>query len=514
MRFRCLTLAAVLVVSLCPPALAAPAAPRIVFDPAAWDYGMIMQGTVAKATVTVTNSEPAPVTVTFVPTCTCLQVAPASLLIPPGSRGAFSLTFDSRDDVGKTTRGYIVRTDNKGAADLYYSLSGVVRTENAAAPAWTAPNAPAAPPASAGAAARVTVTLDYYYTPGCRSCEEFLSATLPGIAAARGVAVDVRRRDILQPAVFQELTALAAAAGRPLQAVPALHIGGTLLQGDKEILSALPGLLAAAAAEGTRTAPAASVQSGSGAASSVPVAALPVLAAGLIDGINPCAFTTLIFLLASLVLGGRGRREVLLIGALFSFSVFVTYLLVGLGFFAALRAAGVVPLVSAILRWILAAALVVFAALSFYDYTLVRRGRAAGMLLQLPGFLKKRIHSSIRTRARGDRPAGSSGLRAAALAGSSLVLGFLVSIFEFACTGQVYLPTLAYLARMEGRADALGLLALYNVAFIVPLLVVFAASYAGTGQARIVALFQAHMGKVKIALGVVFAALAVVTLVG
>jgi cytochrome c biogenesis protein CcdA len=207
---------------------------------------------------------------------------------------------------------------------------------------------------------------------------------------------------------------------------------------------------------------------------------------------------------------------VLLIGALFSFAVFVTYLLVGLGFFAALRAAAVVPTVSAVLRWILVAALVVFAALSFYDYILVRRGRTADMLLQLPRFLKKRIHTSIRTRTRGDAadgPARPRVLRAAALAGSSLVLGFLVSLFEFACTGQVYLPTLAYLARMQGRADALGLLALYNVAFIVPLLVVFAASYAGTGQARIVALFQAHVGKVKIALGVVFAGLAVITLV-
>ena len=69
-----------------------------------------------------------------------------------------------------------------------------------------------------------------------------------------------------------------------------------------------------------------------------------VAAAGLLDGVNPCAFTTLIFLLASLALAGRGRREVLAIGAFFSLAVFLTYLAIGLGFFAALRAAAVVPL--------------------------------------------------------------------------------------------------------------------------------------------------------------------------
>ena len=175
---------------------------------------------------------------------------------------------------------------------------------------------------------------------------------------------------------------------------------------------------------------------------------LPVIAAGLIDGINPCAFTTLIFLLASLALAGRGRREVLVIGALFSLAVFLSYFLIGLGLFAALRAATAISLVSVLLRWALVGVLFVFAGLSVYDYALIRAGRPTEMLLQLPSSFKKRIHASIRTR-----------VRIAAIAGSSLVLGFLVSVFEFACTGQVYLPLLGYLARMHRQLDALGLLA-------------------------------------------------------
>ena len=147
--------------------------------------------------------------------------------------------------------------------------------------------------------------------------------------------------------------------------------------------------------------------------------------------------------------------------------------------------------------------LAVFAGLSVYDYALIRQGRPTEMLLQLPSALKKQIHASIRTR-----------VRMAALVGSSLVLGFLVSIFEFACTGQVYLPMLAYLVKMREGTAALGLLLLYNVCFIVPLLVVFAASYLGVSSGKITSWFQANMGKVKLGLAVVFATLAVFTLVG
>jgi cytochrome c biogenesis protein CcdA len=191
------------------------------------------------------------------------------------------------------------------------------------------------------------------------------------------------------------------------------------------------------------------------------------------------------------------------IGALFSFAVFLSYFLIGLGLFTALRAAAAVSLVSVLLRWILVGVLFVFAGLSVYDYRLIRAGRPTEMLLQLPSSFKKRIHASIRTRA-----------RVAALAGSSFVLGFLVSVFEFACTGQVYLPLLGYLARTHRGLDGIGLLALYNLAFILPLLLVFGASWLGVSSGRITTVFQAHMGKVKLGLAAVFVGLAVLTLVG
>jgi cytochrome c biogenesis protein CcdA len=478
--------------------------PSLTFSPEVWKFGMIAQGARVQSTVVVANHSPTPATVTFVSTCSCLAVEPSTRIISAGGEATFRLDYDSSDDTGNTAKAFIVRTDLPGLQRLSYVLRGTVRAERHDSPApassWirqgVGTTGSAEMPRGTVAASAASV-LTYYYTPGCRSCEEFLSTEVPRLEGELGIRIDIQRKDVLDPALYEELSSFAFSQGQSIRAFPALRAGGTLLQGDREIRANLAGILRS-------TVPAAPAAA---AASPAPLAdrlaIFPVIAAGLLDGINPCAFTTLIFLLASLALAGRGRREVLVIGALFSLAVFLTYLGIGLGFFAALRAASAVALVSLLLRWALVLVLFVFAGLSIYDYALIRGGRPTEMLLQLPSALKKRIHASIRTR-----------VRTAALVGSSLVLGFLVSVFEFACTGQVYLPTLAYLVRVRRQLDAVGLLVLYNLCFIVPLLLVFGGSYYGVSSARLTTFFQAHMGKVKLGLAVVFAGLAVFTLVG
>ncbi len=464
-------------------------APAITFSPEVWKFGAIMQGARIQMTVVVTNHSGRAATVTFVSTCYCLTVEPDSRIIAAGGEASFALGYDSTDDTGNTGKAFIVRTDLPGEQRLPYILRGTVRAERPA-------SAPAGTWVRRDATGNTAAALVYYYTPGCRNCEEFLSMEIPRLEKKLGVRIDIQRRDVLDPVPYQELSAFAASHGQGIRAIPALRVGETLLQGDKEIREKLEEVLTASVPP-TPT------------AAAVPapltdrLAVFPVIAAGLVDGINPCAFTTLIFLLASLALAGRGRREVLIIGLVFSFAVFLTYLSIGLGFLSALRAASVVPLVSVLLRWALVVVLLLFTGLSIYDYFLIRAGRPTKILLQLPSALKKRIHASIRTR-----------VRTAALVGSSLVLGFLVSVFEFACTGQVYLPALGVLVRVHKQLDAVGLLVLYNLCFIVPLLVVFGGHYYGVSSARITTFFQAHMGWVKLGTALVFAGLAVFTLVG
>jgi len=484
--------------------LHAAAAPSLTFSPEVWKFGMIAQGARIESTVVVANHSRTPVTVTFVSTCSCLTVEPNSRIIAAGGEASFRLGYDSSDDTGNTAKAFIVRTDPPGTQRLSYVLRGTVRAERRDAPApassWIRQESTGnaeVPRETARNTVRAVAALAYYYTPGCRSCEEFLSTEVPRLEKKLGIRIDIQRKDVLDPALYEELSSFAISQGQSIRAIPALRAGMTLLQGDQEIRAKLAEVLTSA------------VPPAPASAAAVPapladrLAVFPVIAAGLLDGINPCAFTTLIFLLASLALAGRGRREVLVIGVMFSLAVFLTYLGIGLGLFAALRAASAVAIVSILLRWALVIVLFLFAGLSVYDYALIRVGRPTKMVLQLPSALKRQIHASIRTR-----------VRTAALVGSSLVLGFLVSVFEFACTAQVYLPTLTYLARVRRQLDAVGLLVLYNLCFIAPLLLVFAGTYYGVSSARITTFFRAHMGKVKLGLAAVFAGLAVFTLVG
>ncbi|HEY9595367.1 MAG TPA: DUF1573 domain-containing protein, partial [Spirochaetia bacterium] len=110
------------------------AEPRLVFTPPLWNFGMIARGDVITLTVTVENDETTPLSVSFVPTCTCLSVTPASRSIPAHGRATFDLRYDSADDVGITNRGFIVRTDLPGSSSPYYLMRGTVRDDH---PAWT-----------------------------------------------------------------------------------------------------------------------------------------------------------------------------------------------------------------------------------------------------------------------------------------------------------------------------------------------------------------------------------------
>jgi len=120
------------------------------------------------------------------------------------------------------------------------------------------------------------------------------------------------------------------------------------------------------------------------------------------------------------------------------------------------------------------------------------------MLLQLPQPIKRRLHRDIKSRT-----------RSATLVASSLVLGFLVSLFELACTGQVYFPTLVYLHQVRQDLGSFFLLFAYNIAFILPLLIVFALSYWGTNSQKLARWIQGSMKPVKLLLTGFFLGLAV-----
>ena len=226
---------------------------------------------------------------------------------------------------------------------------------------------------------------------------------------------------------------------------------------------------------------------------------LTVVLAGLIDGLNPCAFATLIFFVSYLTLSERKGREVLSVGLAFTLGVFLAYLVIGLGFYKVLDLLG--STLTVLGKWVygLTAAMCFgLAIFNLIDFIKVRRGGTREMGLKLPEVLRKRINATIR-----------KGRSNQAYMAGAFATGLVISFLELACTGQIYLPTIIFVCSIpELRLKALLFLFVYNLLFIVPLVVVFILAYFGTTSRDLVRFMEKNAAAVKLAMVVLFFSLA------
>ena len=223
-----------------------------------------------------------------------------------------------------------------------------------------------------------------------------------------------------------------------------------------------------------------------------------VIVPGLIDGINPCAFATIVFFVSYLSLIERKGRDIILVGLSFTLAIFLSYL--GFGIVLRQVLAQVIDLVGPVLKPILngvtAVVCVALAILSFGDFRKVRRGRTKDMALRLPDRLRRWINATIR-----------KSMKAEALPRlitASFVAGVVVSFVELTCTGQVYAPIILGLSDPQYQGQAMLSLVVYCLAFVVPLIVVFVVSFMGTSSRQLGVFLQRHTATVKLLTAVVF----------
>jgi len=224
-----------------------------------------------------------------------------------------------------------------------------------------------------------------------------------------------------------------------------------------------------------------------------------VVVAGLLDGLNPCAISALVFFVSVLAVARVHRSRILAVGLAFCAAAFLTYTLLGLGLLSGLRALTGFTLVRGLFEAVLAALLGVLAILSFRDaYLFKKSGRASDVTLQVPDRVKRLVHERMRDTARSGR-----------IVAAGFVTGMLTTILESVCTGQVYLPTLALLIRNgQGGTRVWGYLLLYNALFTLPLLVVFFAVYRGVRTPQLLEWSRRHVVAAKVGLGLLFLILA------
>jgi len=232
-----------------------------------------------------------------------------------------------------------------------------------------------------------------------------------------------------------------------------------------------------------------------------------ILVAGLVEGLNPCALATLVFFISYLTMIGQGRKQILMVGLGFSGTAFLTHLLLGIGILGFIQHFSFLPLFSRVVYLITFFLSLFLALFSLYDYIQLKKGKPSRMKLQVPDFLKKKIHRIIRTKS--NEIEGVQGNQAMRFLFAAIVIGFIVTLLQSTCTSQVYLPTLLFVTHIPSlRGNAMFYLVLYNLIYVLPLLAIFGIVYWGVTSEQLSFFLQRRASTIKLLTACFFFALA------
>lgn len=359
------------------------------------------------------------------------------------------------------------------------------------------------------------VAISFFYQPGCKDCRAVSNEVLPELEARCGGLYSLEFRDVGIESNYLQLVQYQAQLGvRENESVCMIIDGRFALNGLKFIQNRLISTVEQCIQEqlagigSTNHALVAQSPDQTGRAileSRMRSFTLPmVLVAGFLDGLNPCAFSTLVFFMSLLAVARVRGRDLALMGLAFGIGTFLTYTALGFGLLRALRLLNGFEYARLGLEVFMIGLLGLLAFLSFRDaYLFKRSGNPSDVALQIPDRIKVRMHKLMRK----------------GLAGPSLLMGGLlvssaVTVLESVCTGQLYIPTMALIIKDSGPGSELAstawiYLLLYNAMFIVPLAVVFAFSYFGLRMESLLRWSKTNVAFSKIMLGLLFLMLAV-----
>ncbi|PIR46533.1 MAG: hypothetical protein COV07_03850 [Candidatus Vogelbacteria bacterium CG10_big_fil_rev_8_21_14_0_10_45_14] len=174
-----------------------------------------------------------------------------------------------------------------------------------------------------------------------------------------------------------------------------------------------------------------------------------VVIAALVDSVNPCAFSVLLLTLAFLFSLGRPRREVLALGGSYLLGLFFAYFAIGLGLLSALH---------------------------LFD-TPHFMGRIGASLLLVLGIWHL-VAEYIPTLPKPKIPKVAHDWMGRMMTKASIpavfVLGALVGLCEFPCTGGPYLMVLGLLHDSGTYLRGILYLVIYNLIFVSPLVLILA----------------------------------------
>ncbi len=213
---------------------------------------------------------------------------------------------------------------------------------------------------------------------------------------------------------------------------------------------------------------------------------LPVIVvSALIDSINPCAISVLFLTIAFLFSLGKDRKFVLLSGGVYIFAIFLVYTLIGLGMLRALASIGAPNVMAKVGAAILFAYGGINLLGEFFPNFPVK--------LKIPESTHATLAKVIN---KGSVP-------------GFFLLGALVAMFEFPCTGGPYLFVLSLLHDYSSYWRGFAYLILYNFVFVLPLILILAFAANRVMMDKIDRLRRLETKKARVLLNLILIAFAI-----
>lgn len=220
-----------------------------------------------------------------------------------------------------------------------------------------------------------------------------------------------------------------------------------------------------------------------------------VITAGIVDSINPCAISLFIFLISSLARIQDIKSKIFSVGTGFILGSFLAYFAIGIGilkfitstFTAFISAYNFIYILFGIVAMLLGI-------LSLIDAYYAKKSNIKKMKLQLPLRIKQISHYFVRN------------INKTNIVGGFL-LGALMSIFEFPCSGQVYLPTITIIGNPLSGSKQFLLLLIYNFMFVLPLIIVILVFKFYYSSSIIVSFVSRNLFRTKVLTAMLFFAL-------
>jgi cytochrome c biogenesis protein CcdA len=205
--------------------------------------------------------------------------------------------------------------------------------------------------------------------------------------------------------------------------------------------------------------------------------------------VNPCAFAVILLLIAFLFTLRQSRARILQLGFVYIGMIFIVYFGIGLGILKAVRLSGDPHFVARAGSWLL----IGLGILNLLEYFFPK----FPIKLHMPSFAGERTNQLIKQ----------------ATLPATIAAGFLVGLCTFPCSGGIYVSIITLLNAKTTLAWGLVYLFLYNIVFVLPLIVILL----GLGN-RLAAKSWArwereHSLKIRLWYGLVMVAIGIIMLV-